>query len=515
MRPAVIYLRVSSKDQEREGYSIPAQQVLLREYAAKQGFQIVREFVDVETAKVAGRKAFGEMVAFLKRHRECRILLAEKTDRLYRNFKDYVVLEDLDVEIHLPKEGHIISKDSRSHDRLIHGIKVVLARNYIDNLREEVTKGLRQKAEQGTFPGGRPPLGYRNNTATHTIEVHPENTAVVRRMFELYATGDRSLLELGRILRDEFGLRISKAQVHRLLQNRFYVGEFSWHGKQYQGSHPSIISHELFESVQRVFDRVNRPRRQTHEFAFSGLLQCAHDGCAITAEIKKQRYIYYHCTGFKGKCELPYFREEDLSERLGQVLTDIHIPDDVLASIQHSLATDEQRNQQTLREQRQRLQQRLSLIRQRLDQAYLDKLDGKIDAGFWERKSAEWRAEEQRVMMALAGLEQSSPDRLLDASRILELANKAHFLYVSQNPAEKAKLLKVVLSNCAIDDTSLYPTYRKPFDLICERVKNEEWRRGRDSNPRWSFPHAGFQDRSHQPLGHLSAQLQFTRMDRN
>ena len=76
--------------------------------ADKQGFEIVREFVDVETAKVAGRKAFGEMVSFLRRHRDCRVVLAEKTDRLYRNFKDYVVLEDLDVEIHLPKEGHII-----------------------------------------------------------------------------------------------------------------------------------------------------------------------------------------------------------------------------------------------------------------------------------------------------------------------------------------------------------------------------------------------------------------------
>jgi site-specific DNA recombinase len=208
MRQAVMYTRVSSKDQEREGYSIPAQQVLLREYAVKPGFQIVREFMDVETAKVAGRKAFGEMVSFLKQHRDCRVVLAEKTDRLYRNFKDYVVLEDLDIEIHLPKEGHIIGKDSRSHDRLIHGIKVVLARNYIDNLREEVTKGLRAKAEQGTFPGGRPPLGYRNHTATHTIEIHPDNAPIVRRMFEIYATGNYSLSELRRILRDEFSIRI-------------------------------------------------------------------------------------------------------------------------------------------------------------------------------------------------------------------------------------------------------------------------------------------------------------------
>jgi site-specific DNA recombinase len=74
---------------------------------------------------------------------------------------------------------------------------------------------------------------------------------------------------------------------------------------------------------------------------------------------------------------------------------------------------------------------------------YLDKLDGNIDAEFWARKSAEWRAEEQQVTMGLAGLDQASPDWLLNGSRILELAKQARFLYVNQNPAEKAKLLKM------------------------------------------------------------------------
>ena len=50
--------------------------------------------------------------------------------------------------------------------------------------------------------------------------------------------------------------------------------------------------------------------------------------------------------------------------------------------------------------------------------------------------------------------------------------------------SEKAKLLRMVLSNCAVDAANIYPTYRKPFDLIFERAKNEEWRARRDSNPR-------------------------------
>jgi site-specific DNA recombinase len=119
-----------------------------------------------------------------------------------------------------------------------------------------------------------------------------------------------------------------------------------------------------------------------------------------------------------------------------------------------------------------------------MDQAYQDKLDGRINEEFWMRKSAEWQAEESQIRASMRGLEVASPERLLDAARILELANKAYFLYVKQNHAEKAKLLKMVLSNCGIDAVSIYPTYRKPFDLIFQRVKTEEWRALRDSNSR-------------------------------
>src|SRR5208282_4489216 len=81
---AVIYARVSSKEQEKEGFSIPAQLKLLRDYAATNGFAVPQEYVDVETAKQTGRVAFGEMVAYLKAHRSIRVMLVEKTDRLYR-----------------------------------------------------------------------------------------------------------------------------------------------------------------------------------------------------------------------------------------------------------------------------------------------------------------------------------------------------------------------------------------------------------------------------------------------
>ena len=65
-RQAVLYVRVSSKEQEREGFSIPAQRKLLAEYAIQHGFDVVQEFEDVETAKRVGRTAFSEMVACIE-----------------------------------------------------------------------------------------------------------------------------------------------------------------------------------------------------------------------------------------------------------------------------------------------------------------------------------------------------------------------------------------------------------------------------------------------------------------
>src|SRR5579864_6562284 len=104
----VLYARVSSKEQEREGYSIPAQLKLLRDYAEAQNIAVAEQYVDIETAKQSGRANFNEMIRFLRKHPSVRVLLVEKTDRLYRNLKDWVTLDELDVEIHFAKEGVVL-----------------------------------------------------------------------------------------------------------------------------------------------------------------------------------------------------------------------------------------------------------------------------------------------------------------------------------------------------------------------------------------------------------------------
>ena len=111
------------------------------------------------------------------------------------------------------------------------------------------------------------------------------------------------------------------------------------------------------------------------------------------------------------------------------------------------------------------IQQRLAALRARMDQMYEDKLDGKIDEGFWTRKMNEWREQERSLEAELSAL--SSPvtqDHALTVKRVFELANRAYFLYLTRNTAERGELLKSLLLNCSTDGASYRPTYRKPFD---------------------------------------------------
>jgi DNA invertase Pin-like site-specific DNA recombinase len=253
---AVLYARVSSKDQEREGYSIPAQERLIRDYAIQRGLVIVDQFVDVETAKRSGRTAFTAMLEYLKKHRAtCRTILVEKTDRLYRNLKDWTTLDDLGASIHLVKEARVIGPDSRSSDQLAHGISVLMARNYILNLGEETRKGMSEKARAGIYPSYAP-VGYRNvigPNGKRTIAPDPVSAPVVKDIFERFAAGSHSVKSLVKELNAEGiqlrGHRLHSSLVHQILRKRLYTGDFDWDGTTYTGIYEQLMTRECWQRV--------------------------------------------------------------------------------------------------------------------------------------------------------------------------------------------------------------------------------------------------------------------------
>jgi hypothetical protein len=350
---------------------------------------------------------------------------------------------------------------------------------------------MREKAEQGMYPG-RAPFGYRNNSLNRSIDVDSAKAPVLRRLFELYASGNYSLSELRRTVIAETGVRLSRAYLETILKNRFYIGYFAWGGVEYKGKHHPLIDAATFERVQRVFASHNKPKYRKHDFAFAGLLTCAHDGCTVTTEFHKGKYVYYRCSFGRGKCNLPYMPEQQVSGMLGEVLRNIYVPDTVVHAIVNSIENDRGCAEADRQKRLAEVRQRLATLQTRMDQMYDDKLAGKIDEEFWTRKMADWRTQERALQSAAESFSLPVPaNRALTAQRILELANKAHFLYLTRNHAERGQLLKTVLLNCATDGVSPTPTYRKPFDLIFERAKREEWSGREDLNLRPPGPEKG------------------------
>jgi site-specific DNA recombinase len=487
---AFAYARVSSREQEREGFSIPAQLKLLREYAAQRGLRIVREFVDVQTAKEAGRTNFGEMVALFRKPRpESGVLLVEKTDRLYRNLTDYAIIDDLDLEVHLVKEGAVLSRNSTSSQKLVHDIHVVMARNYVNNLSDEVKKGMREKAAQGLWPTVAP-IGYINDRSTRTIKPDPDRAGLIKQVFDWYGSGTMSLKQVGHnaasagLTHPKAGTRpLTKSEIHRMLRNPLYAGTFIFKGQRYEGKHEPLVSRASFAAVQQVFEAANRPQYMQRHHAFAGLLTCGVCGCSITAETKKGKYIYYHCTRFKGSCDNDYIREERLSELLAELVARVSIPAEVADWIAQALRDSHKEKERFHRTAILRLQGRYNAVQQKIDLAYDDRLSGRISDDFWTRKSSDWERELDGVRADLAQHEGASQQYSETGSRILELAKTAHKSFVSQNSAEQRKLLETLLSNCAYERGTLTPTYRRPFDLLAKGTEMKDWLGRRDSNP--------------------------------
>jgi len=483
--PAVIYLRVSSKDQEKEGFSIPAQQKLLQAYAAEHGYQVLAEFVDIETAKKAGRTQFGKMTAYLKQNPSCRHVLVEKTDRLYRNFKDYVELDELDLVIHLVKENQILSSDSRSNEKFIHGIRVLMAKNFIDNLREETTKGMREKAEQGIYPS-RAPIGYRNvrrSDGRSVIELDPHAAPLVTKLYELYAEGTWSLQRITHWARHA-GLRregavtpLGQSSIHRILVNPFYTGEFTWNGVTRRGSHAALVSRELFDRVDAVLNNRGTSSRHPfkHDFLLSGLVLCGDCHAEgrqrhLVADIKKGRYIYYHCEHCRRERRTSYIREEVIEEAIRTAMRAVQLTGDELALVRESVLSG-RREMARLREAAvRRLQDEHERLQRRILVAYDDRVEGRIDVDIYEAKVAEWREAQARIRRDIDAHQVADEATLRAGLTLLELAGRALELYDRQEPAQKRRLLELLYSNFIFDARGLRATWHENMVLFAESI---------------------------------------------
>ena len=273
------------------------------------------------------------------------------------------------------------------------------------------------------------------------------------------------------------GNKVPVSTVHSILRNRIYTGQFDWNGQRYQGKHEPLVSVDLWERVQGVMDGRNakKSKRSKHNFAFSGLIACSKCGCSVVGEIKKQKYIYYHCTGYADKCQgnpascrRKHVREELLEQQFTEMLGRLQFDDEVLNWVREALHASHADERQEHEAAIKRLEAEHKRLGERINAMYVDKLDGRVDAAFFDKMSAEWREEQNRSLRDIKRHQNAEQSYMNEGVALLELALNAQSLFERQNAPEKRRLLNFVLSNCTWDNGEVVATFRQPFDLLAE-----------------------------------------------
>ena len=493
-KKSVDFARVSSKKQAEHGYSLDAQKRLFDEYSKDKELKRIRQFIVPESAKKnQERKIFQEMMKYVV-ERNIEVIVVEKVDRLTRDFRSMIQIDDWldgdgERQVHLIKDGLILHRRSRSQDKLNWGVKVLFAKNYIDNLREETIKGMEEKAEQGDYPGnhkrGYKVIGEAGHKKLVIDDSEGSEALFIKQAFELYDTGEYTTHTLGKHLfkegwKSKSGKPIGKSEMHKLLIDCFYCGEFRWKDRHYpEANHPPLVSKELFYRVQGRINRKLTGKYRKHNFLLKDFMICGECGRSVVGEVQKGHH-YYHCTRFETNCtQRKYMREEVLGTQIAKVLESFLIQDkDLLELVRRALKeshTDEMEyHTQAISE----LNRQEKLIQTRLDTIYDDKLDGVIDSATYERKSPEYRKQLEDVLVARRKHSDANVSYFELGSNIFELAQKAHEIYAKEAlPEQKRSLLQTAFSNFTLKDEKLAPAYINGFQMVAERAKDGNWLR--------------------------------------
>jgi len=337
-KKVAIYARVSSDTQDVD-LSISAQLKALRDYASRNGYLVIREFVDEAlTGRTTARPHFREMIS-LARHpqKPFDTILVWKFSRFARNREDSIVYKAM-----LRKNGvQVISINEPTDDtptgRLMEAIIESLDEFYSENLGEEVTRGLRESASRGFYLSARPPYGYQKirvkdgEKERTKLEIVPDQAGIVSSIFQDLLRG-KGLMQIAKELNQK-GIaspknrKWGKTSLRVIVANEAYTGTLVWGRNSKRGLEPirlenacpAIIERPVFEKVQgllgeRTFKSIH-PRRNSSGYLLSGISYCGLCGKALTgAEAKGGKFAYYICGTLNhqgaGSCKARYLNQQ-------------------------------------------------------------------------------------------------------------------------------------------------------------------------------------------------------------
>lgn len=205
-----------------------------------------------------------------------------------------------------------------------------------------------------------------------------------------------------------------------------------WQNTEYSHKYPAIISTTLFEQVQEVKASFRKKpiKYGGLPYIYRGLIRCGDCGLTITPE-KQKGYVYYHCTQYNGKHGASWWREEEITKRLGALFQKIYIPEDIAQTIIHTLQETHQQQAAFHKQQSTLLIKQHTERNKMLDNLYLDKLKGRITEHDYDKFHTSLKEQRTDIEVQMTALQEADENYFLTSQYILQLVSQTKELFES------------------------------------------------------------------------------------
>jgi site-specific DNA recombinase len=499
LRTAVIYLRVSTKDQAfrnntAEGLSLPAQREACERKAESLSATIVEQFVERgESAKTANRAELQRLLAYVKDN-PVDYVIVHKVDRWARR-----VADDVQITLAIRTSGAMLISCTEGINEtpsgiFLHHVMSAMAEYDNRNRAAEVMKGLVQKAKNGGTPG-KAPLGYlnvrkiENYHEVRTVDVDPVRGPLITWAFETYATGEHSTRTILEGL-NERGLttiptatkpegKLSGSHIPDMLSNPYYKGVVSYMGVEYDGTHPKLVSPAVWQRVQEVLaDHRNGEKQRTHRHYLKSSLYCGQCGSRLIVTNAKSRlgriYPYFICIGRHQKrnnCTFKAVPIETVEQLVADEYARIQLAPQWRGAIETQLERDLIDHYRDAKNEQARLtKERARLMRQStklLEAHYEDTIPPEL----FEHEQARIKQELNRIDQRLSVTDDHQAQVATNLRRALDMASDCHAAYATAPNTERRLFNQAFFSAIYVDnDEHIRVELAAPFDVLLTKT---------------------------------------------
>jgi site-specific DNA recombinase len=497
MKLGLIYSRVSTEEQAKEGQSIDAQIKLCSAFIDQNGYTLAKNGVYKDEGKSGSNTNRPGLQALLQRvvddHTIQAVFILD-TDRLARN-----TLDHLSIKTILKKHNTVLISISQPMiDDSPEGnfIDVVLAG--ANALQSQITgrktsKVMELKIKAGWWAGPAP-FGYLNTINPNPtssldrriVTPDPKIGPLISKIFKLYASGSFSLdamvikmSDLG--LTPKKGGKLQKSLIHRIIRNPFYYGKMIWTKKLRNGNHEPLVEHETWQLCQQIMNSHNQnsSRKRKHNFLLNGFAYCENCQGRYFGEqhIKKNKtYRHYHC----GECKRGTYVDMDkLEKQVEKWFSKVEMTEKYADELRKKAKDIIESLRSTTNDERQALVNQKTALETKIRAAEDNLLEGTFDKEKYQSITSRLEADLDKVETKLAQISKDYSKGVKRVERLVEMAQNIQQTYIDAEPIMKREYLDLFFSKFMVKDSKIIAAlpseYIKPLissRKLTVRIKN-------------------------------------------